>query len=99
MPRLNERQKRHLRRLGHGLKPIVRTGNAGLTDAVLAELDVALRDHELVKVKLVADDRSQRRGYVDQLLEATGAELVQSIGHTVLVYRPNPDKRDPIALP
>jgi RNA-binding protein len=99
MPGLNEHQKRHLRRLGHGLKPVVRTGNAGLTDAVLAELDVALRDHELVKVKLVANDRNQRRQYVEQLIEATGAELVQSIGHMVLVYRPNPDKRDPIALP
>lgn len=99
MSGLNERQRRHLRRLGHGLKPVVRTGNNGLTEAVLAELDVALRDHELVKVKLVAEDRQQRRDYVDRVLAHTGAELVQSIGHTVLIYRPNPDKREPIALP
>ena len=99
MSGLNEKQKRHLRRRAHGIKPIVRTGSAGLTGAVLAELDVALRDHELVKVKLVADDRSQRRRYIDELVASTGAELVQSIGHTVIVYRPNPDKRDPIALP
>jgi RNA-binding protein len=99
MSGLNARQKRHLRRLGHDLKPVVRTGNAGLTDAVLAELDGALDDHELVKVKLVADDRQQRRDYTDEIVAATGAELVQSIGHMVLVYRPNPDKREPIALP
>lgn len=99
MSGLNERQRRHLRRLGHDLKPIVRTGSNGLTDAVLAELDVALRDHELVKVKLVADDRKQRRTYIEEIIAATGAELVQSIGHTVLIYRPNPDRRDPIALP
>ncbi len=99
MSGLNERQKRHLRRLGHDRKPVVRTGNAGLTDAVIAELDVALRDHELVKLKLVANDRQQRRRYTEELLASTGAQLVQSIGHTILVYRPNPDKRNPIALP
>ena len=48
---LNERQKKHLRRLGHALSPIVLLGNAGLTDGVLAEMDRALADHELVKVR------------------------------------------------
>lgn len=99
MQGLNERQKRHLRRLGHGLKPVVRTGNAGLTEAVLAELEVALRDHELVKVKLVAEDRAQRRAFTETLLDRTGAMLVQAIGQMVLIYRPNPDKRQRIALP
>ncbi len=99
MQSLTEAQRRHLRRLGHDLKPVVRTGNAGLTEAVLAEADKALHDHELVKIKLVADDRAQRRAFIDRICERTGATLVQAIGHVALFYRRNPDKREPIALP
>ncbi|WP_435105650.1 YhbY family RNA-binding protein [Arhodomonas sp. AD133] len=99
MQSLTEAQRRHLRRLGHDLKPIVRTGNAGLTEAVLAEADKALHDHELVKIKLVADDRAQRRAFIDDICKRTDATLVQAIGHVALFYRRNPDKREPIALP
>ena len=96
---LDERQRRHLRRLGHDLKPIVRTGAAGLSDAVLRELDIALRDHELVKVKLVAEDRDQRRAFVERICAETDAAAVQTVGHVALFYRPNPRARNPIALP
>ncbi len=99
MIHLDERQRRHLRRLGHELKPIVRTGAAGLSDAVLRELDIALRDHELVKVKLVAEDRDQRRGFVERICTETDAAPVQTVGHVALFYRPNPQARNPIALP
>lgn len=97
---LTEQQKHHLRRLGHALKPIVRTGNAGLSEAVLNELDIALRDHELVKVKLIADDREQRRDFIDTIQRRLETEVVQAVGHTALFYRANPEKkRDRIALP
>jgi len=97
---LTQPQKRYLRRLGHDLHPLVRTGSAGLTDGVLAELERALGDHELVKIRLLADDRAQRTAYLDRVLAATGAELVQRVGHVVLLYRPNPEKRrHRIALP
>ncbi|WP_440996913.1 ribosome assembly RNA-binding protein YhbY [Arhodomonas sp. SL1] len=99
MQPLTEAQRRHLRRLGHDLHPLVRTGNAGLTDAVIAELERALRDHELVKVKLVAEDRAQRQAFIDRIIKATGATLVQRVGHIALLYRRNSDKREPIALP
>lgn len=90
---LTDRQRHYLRRLGHDLKPVVRTGNAGLSDAVLNELNIALRDHELVKVKLVADDRAQRRAFIAAIGERLDAELVQSVGHVALFYRHNPDKK------
>lgn len=97
---LTDSQRHHLRRIGHHLKPVVRTGNAGLSEAVLNELDIALRDHELVKVKLVAGDRDERRQFVETIQERLGAELVQSVGHVALLYRANPDKKGQrIALP
>lgn len=90
---LTQSQKRYLRGLGHDLHPLVRTGSAGLTDAVLAELERALADHELVKIRLLADDRDQRSRYLEEVLRTTGAELVQRVGHVVLLYRANPEKR------
>ncbi|HKJ96087.1 MAG TPA: ribosome assembly RNA-binding protein YhbY [Gammaproteobacteria bacterium] len=99
MTQLSETQKRHLRRLGHDLKPVVRTGSNGLTDAVMNEIAIALRDHELMKVKLVADDRAQRRAFLERILEECDAMLVQAVGHTALIYRSNPKKTHRIALP
>ena len=57
---LTEKQKKHLRRLAHPMNPIVMLGNAGLTDAVVAELDRALTDHELVKVSARVGEREAR---------------------------------------
>ena len=99
MQTLTQPQRRYLRRLGHDLKPVVRTGSAGLSQAVLDELERALDDHELVKVKLVAEDRDERARFIDAIRDHSGAELVQTIGHVALFYRRNPDRRDPIALP
>ncbi|HEV2286940.1 MAG TPA: YhbY family RNA-binding protein, partial [Steroidobacteraceae bacterium] len=59
-PGLSERQRRHLRGLAHPLKPVVRLGNAGLTDAVALETLRALTDHELIKVKAPGGDRAAR---------------------------------------
>lgn len=83
-----------LKKQAHHLKPIVQSGAAGLTDAVLAEIDRALTDHELVKVKLVADDKAAFKADVEQTCEAMDAICVQQIGRTATLYRPNPDKGD-----
>jgi RNA-binding protein len=89
---LTESQRKHLRRLGHDRKPIVLVGQGGIGDNLVAELDRALRDHELVKVRARVADRDERDRILDQLAESTGAELVQRIGHTALFYRPDPEK-------
>lgn len=99
MSALSEDQKRHLRRLGHGLKPVVLMGSAGLTPTVSEEIRLALEHHELIKVKLVADDRRQRQALAAQIADQSGAALVQQVGNIALLYRPNPDKKRPIALP
>jgi len=84
---LTEKQKKHLRRLAHPMNPIVMLGNAGLTDAVVAELDRALTDHELVKVSARVGDRDVRNDALATLASRTASELVQRIGHVGVFYR------------
>jgi RNA-binding protein len=84
---LTEKLKRELRGRGHALKPVVTIGSAGLSPAVLRELELSLEHHELMKVKIAGADREMRRAMIDQLCDTLGAELVQSIGHIALIYR------------
>lgn len=95
---LSANQKRYLRSLAHPLKPIILMGGKGLTDALVAELNLALAQHELVKVRLAADDRAAREDLATTLVERSGAQLVQRIGHIACLYRRNPDAAL-IALP
>lgn len=95
---LSERQRKHLRGLGHALKPVVMMGNAGMTDAVMAELSRALDDHELIKVSVRVGDRKARNETIDLLCAKSGATLVQRIGNIALIYRVNPEKRS-VTLP
>jgi RNA-binding protein len=89
---LSEAQRKHLRRLGHDRNPVVLVGQAGLGPNLVAELDRALRDHELVKVRARVGDRAERDRILSELAAATGSELVQRIGHVALLYRRNPDE-------
>ncbi|CAI8273060.1 MAG: RNA-binding protein [SAR92 bacterium MED-G29] len=86
--------KKHLRRLGHNLKPVVTIAGKGLTENVGTELERALGDHELIKVKLSVGDRDAKKAMTDEICQKYDALLVQSIGHVVLLYRkaktPNP---------
>jgi RNA-binding protein len=84
---LSERQRRHLRALAHPLKPVVRLGNAGLTEAVARETARALADHELIKVKAPGGDRG---ALLAELAARTGSVLVQRIGNVAVLYRPHP---------
>jgi len=79
-----------LKARAHHLKPVVTIGAAGLSEAVLAEVDLALDHHELIKVKIGAADRDARRLLMQALCEKTGADLVQHIGHTAVLYRARP---------
>jgi len=89
---LTDAQRKHLRRLGHDRNPIVLVGQGGLSANLVAELDRALNDHELVKVRARVGDREARDEILQQLAAGTGAELVQRIGHVALYYRRNPDE-------
>ena len=89
--RLSERQRRHLRALAHALKPVVRVGNAGLTEAVALETERALHDHELIKVKGPGGDREARAGLFAALATKTHSVLVHRIGNVAVFYRARPD--------
>src|SRR6185436_939027 len=90
--KLSEKQRRHLRGLGHALKPVVFVGNAGLTDGVVAEAGRALTDHELIKVKVSGMERDARDEALALLAGRTDSELVGRIGHTALLYKKNKEK-------
>jgi len=95
---LKPKQIRYLRGLAHDLKPVIQTGNKGLTEAVLKELAVALDHHELVKVKIGSDDRDARKQQIAKIAERSHAELVQSIGKVACFFRRN-DEAPKLALP
>ena len=84
---LSAAEKKHFRGIGHHLKPVVLVGGGGLSESLLAELDRALEDHELIKVKVHAEDRDTRRAVVDALPAACGCEVVVTIGNVALIYR------------
>jgi RNA-binding protein len=89
-PELSERQRRHLRGLAHDLKPIIRLGNAGLTDAVATETARALHDHELIKVKAPGGgDREARDALFTDLAKRTASALIHRIGNVAVLYRPH----------
>lgn len=85
---MNPIQKKKLKAQAHPLNPVVMVGQAGLTDAVLKEVEVALDAHELIKIKIRAE-RDERKLISAQICQQTGSELVQSIGQIAVIYRKN----------
>jgi len=95
---LTSSQSRFLRGQAHDLKALLQIGAKGLTPAFLAELDAVLEQHELVKVKIGAEDRETRDAMVAEIIEKSSSALVQRIGHVAVLYRPSKDHRQ-IVLP
>ena len=98
MPELSEKQKKHLRGLAHSREPVVLIGQAGLSPAVVAELETALGAHELVKVRARVGDRDERDRILADLAQQTGSALVQRIGNVGVFYRRHKE-RPRIILP
>ncbi|MCK5697714.1 MAG: ribosome assembly RNA-binding protein YhbY [Gammaproteobacteria bacterium] len=86
---LNNKQIRFLRAQAHSMKPVVLIGGAGLTDNVINEINHALDDHELIKIRVNADDREAKSDIINSIAHQTEASHVQSIGHIGIFYRPN----------
>jgi len=95
---LTSAQTRFLRGQAHDLKAMLQVGGKGVTEPLAAEVDLALEHHELIKIKVAAEDREARDTMIGELCERTGAALVQRIGHTAVLYRPSKEKRQ-IVLP
>ena len=84
---LTPAQRRALRARAHHLRPVVLIGGNRVTDAVVAEVEVHLRAHELIKIKAAGEDRDQREAILAELCRRTGAVPVQHIGKILLIYR------------
>ncbi len=76
----------------HQLKPTVMIGNAGLTDSVLKEIEVTLKLHELIKIRVMAE-RAERETILTEICTKLNAAPVQHIGKILVVYQPNPDAK------
>ncbi|HDZ55724.1 MAG TPA: ribosome assembly RNA-binding protein YhbY [Pseudomonas xinjiangensis] len=91
---LSSEQKKVYKRIGHHLKPVVMVSEQGASEGVMAELDRALNDHELIKIRLSVADREAKQALIEELCRASGAELVQVIGKMAILVRrtkkPNP---------
>ena len=95
---LTGKQRRYLRSLGHDLKPIVQIGKGGIDDGLVAAVEQALDDHELVKIKVGEGAALDRHDAAEAIARKTHSEVAQVLGNTVLLYRADPD--DPaIVLP
>lgn len=85
---LTSAQRKFLKAQAHPLKPVVMIGNAGLSEAVLTEIDRALTAHELIKVRVQNDDRAEREAWLAAICARLDCAAVQHLGKLLLLYRP-----------
>ena len=84
---MNSKQISYLRGLAHNLNPVVMISNKGLTEGVLKEINICLDAHELIKIKVMNDDKSLRTQMLNDICEQTMATAVHHIGKQLVIYR------------
>lgn len=89
---LTNPQKRYLKGLAHDLRPTILVGAKGVTPSLLAELDAVLEQHELIKVKISAEDRETRDSWIESMIQASQAGLVARIGNIAIMFRRSKNK-------
>jgi RNA-binding protein len=89
---LSGKQRRHLRALAHDLRPIVQVGKGGIDEGLVAAVDQALTDHELIKVKVGESASVDRHDAAEDIATKTRSEIAQVLGNTVILYRAHPEK-------
>ena len=90
MEALTARQRKYLRSNAHHLDPVVQVGKGGVSEGLLAEVDKALSQHELIKIKFV-DHKDERKELSEEIAEASAAWIAGVVGNVCILYRPNPD--------
>ena len=88
--KLKGSEKKYLRGLAHGLKPLVQVGKKGLTEELVASVDLALNDHELIKVRFL-EFKGEKKALSEDMAKKTGSELAGLIGNIAVFFRPHPD--------
>jgi putative YhbY family RNA-binding protein len=99
MKELTPTERRALRARAHHLHPVIMIGEAGLTPAVLNEIDIALKGRELIKIRVLGDDRTARETQIGAICAALHASPVQHIGKILVVFRPRPEPAAPKPAP
>lgn len=89
---MTQEERKKLRAQAHALKPVIMIGQAGLTENVIAEIELALDSHELIKIKIQSDNREDRKQISNDICSKCSAEFIQSIGKILIIYRQNPNK-------
>ena len=87
---LSNKQISKLKSLAQRLEPVVYVGKAGVTDELLASVEQALNDHELLKIKFTAF-KEEKKSLASEMAACTQSELVWIIGHVAVLYRAQPD--------
>ena len=96
IPVIYNSQRAELRARAHDLSPVVMIGDDGLKDTVMAEIDLALKAHELIKIRVMGDDRALRLTLLEAICTTLNAAPIQQIGKLLIVYRPKPrEKAEP----
>jgi putative YhbY family RNA-binding protein len=88
MINLSVPQRLELKGRAHAIKPVVLIGNAGLSPAVLDEIERSLKSHDLLKIRVMSDDREAREAMLKEICETLNAGPVQHIGKMLVIYRP-----------
>jgi putative YhbY family RNA-binding protein len=91
--KVSSEQRAALRSQAHALKPVVLVGAEGLTDAVLAEIEVHLVAHELIKIRVFGDERDERIAIYDEICDRLGAAPIQHIGKLLVIWKPEETAR------
>ena len=91
MKELTPTERRALRARAHHLNPIIMIGDAGLTPGVIREIDLALKSHELIKIRVLGEDRERRHDLVPEICAALDASPIQEIGKMLVIFRPRPE--------
>ena len=99
MSELSSAARRALRSRAHHLRPYLSIGEAGLTPALLKEIDLCLKSHELIKVRVLAADRLGRANLIESICGELGATAIQHIGRILVIFRPRPDEPATSATP
>ena len=91
--KLNSKQRQYLKGLGHSLKPVIQVGKDGLSQQVLSSISKALDDHELIKINILETADIEREQASSILTSALNAEVIQTLGRKILLFRRNNEKQ------
>ena len=90
--KLSTQQIKHLRAQAHSLKPVVMVGANGITENLMEESNIALTAHELIKIKVRAEERAERDALIELICKKSDATPVQRVGHNLTLFRRNKNK-------